>query len=281
MFEDEYEIVNKIHESDIMCVFTARKKESQEIFFAKKFFFTNDRDEDRIIEDVLNDAFLVLKDINHPNIIELIDFKKEFKDNTRNYYCIYRYYNGGNVEDYLKNKNKSFTEEEVQHIMKQLVEAVKYLHNKKIVHRDIKPRSLLIQYDSEEDLLEKNILKAKIKLSNFGASSHLKRGEVLDTIIGTRDYIAPEIKQCSSYNEKVDIWSLGATFCELLSCKINFNILKRDKYPKGQYFPNLSKEANSFIQCMLQYNPEKRKSADELSKHDFLIKNVKNFTFEN
>ena len=108
MFEDEYEIVNKIHESDIMCVFTARKKESQEIFFAKKFFFTNDRDEDRIIEDVLNDAFLVLKDINHPNIIELIDFKKEFKDNTRNYYCIYRYYNGGNVElkEYQKNRIK-------------------------------------------------------------------------------------------------------------------------------------------------------------------------------
>ena len=48
-----------------------------------------------------------------------------------------------------------------------------------------------------------------------------------------------------------------------------------------KYFPNLSKEANSFIQGMLREEPEKRKSADELSKHDFLIKDVKNFSFVN
>ena len=86
----------------------------------------------------------VLKDIHHPNIIELIDLIKVFKENTRYYYCIYQYLNGGNLDDYLKNKNKSLNEEEVQHIMKQLVEAVKYLQNKKIVHRDIKPQKIYL-----------------------------------------------------------------------------------------------------------------------------------------
>ncbi len=281
MFEEKYEVINEKNETDYLCVFKARKKESQEIVFGKKFFFSEDKQEYLIIEDVLKDSLKVLKDIHHPNIIELIDLIKVFKENTRYYYCIYQYLNGGNLDDYLKNKNKSLNEEEVQHIMKQLVEAVKYLQNKKIVHRDIKPQNIFIQYESEKDLLEKNILKAKIKLSGFEFSSHIKPGEFLDIIIGTPDYIAPEIEEYRPYNEKVDIWSLGATFCKLLSCEIHFDIIKPENHTQLKYFPNLSKEANSFIQGMLREEPEKRKSADELSKHDFLIKDVKNFSFVN
>ena len=89
-----------------------------------------------------------------------------------------------------------------------------------------------------------------------------------------------EIYGYKVYNEKVDIWSLGVIFSELLSCNIKFNPEKPDDYHEGQNFSNLSKEANSFIQCMLRFEPEKRKGADELSKHDFLIKEVKNFSFE-
>ena len=72
----------------------------------------------------------VIKDINHPNILQLIDFKED----SEYYFCIYEYCDGGNFDDYLKylkENNKSLSEEEVQHIMKQLLEAVKYLHNKK------------------------------------------------------------------------------------------------------------------------------------------------------
>ena len=93
--------------------------------------------------------------------------------------------------------------------------------------------------------------------------------------------MAPEIKDFGPYDEKVDIWSLGATFCKLLSCEIHFDIIKPERHRQLKYFPSLSKEANSFIQGMLGLEPEKRKSADELSMHDFLIKDVKNFSFVN
>ena len=119
--------------------------------------------------------------------------------------------------------------------MKQLVETVKYLHNKKIVHRNIKPSNVLIKYDSEEDLLKRNILKAKIKLTDFPISSHLKKGGALNLMSGTKLYMAPEIYPKRIYNEKVDVWSLGVIFSQLLSYDTSYN---HGNYIEGKYFSN-------------------------------------------
>ena len=94
-------------------------------------------------------------------------------------------------------------------------------------------------------------------------------------------YMSPEIIKIGNYKEKVDMWNLGITFCELLSCKTNFDYKKLEIYKHVPFFRNLSKEANSFIECILQYEPEKRSSAEELSKHEFLTKNVKDFSLQN
>ena len=84
--------------------------------------------------------------------------------------------------------------------------------------------------------------------------------------------MAPEISKNMKYNEKADIWSLGVIFCELLigkspfahEHKINHDLIK-----------NLSKEARSFIDCMLQEDPNKRKTVEELLTQDFIVKNIK------
>ena len=164
--------------------------------------------------------------------------------------------------------------------MKQLIEAIKCLHNEGIVHRDIKPANIFLNYDSGEDILKKNIFKAKINLAGFYISEHFEKGKFLSTIGGTLKFMAPEIFYKKAFNEKVDIWSLGVTFAVSFLCKLNFDFKNMETYKQVPYFKSLSKEANSFIKCTLQYDPEKRINAEELSKHEFLTKNVKDFSFQ-
>ena len=223
--------------------------------------------------NIIKEGMDSLKDINHPNIIKLI----KIIEDTKKYYYICEYYCDDNLNDYLKKAKEPLSEEIVQFIMKQVVSAVKYLHDKKIVHRDIKLANLFIKYNSKEDLLSKNILNSKIILGGFYMSAHFKKGDKLNLIGGTPLYAAPEIKLLSGYNEKVDIWGLGICCFILL---YNHNPFARNN---GNYdYENrikidlkkpLSEETNSFIDSMLVIDNNKRASVFELSKHEFLNKN--------
>ena len=90
----------------------------------------------------LDNEILIMKDINHPNIIKILDVKM----NKKFVFIITEYYNGGNLEEflekYLETNNKALPEEIVQHIMRQIIEVFRYLYNKKIMHRHINLRHI-------------------------------------------------------------------------------------------------------------------------------------------
>ena len=276
MILDDYKLIEKIETSSFVIIWKATKEGSNDFYSVhqmKKNF------DEQAVNEVLKEGIEILKDIHHPNIIKLLNTKED----PEYYYFIYEYCNGGNLFEYIKNHKEEtdqpLSEEVVQYIMKQLVDAIKYLHDKKIVHRDIKPENILIKYDSEEDLLNKNILKSKIFLTGFDVSTHLKKGDMLDTYVGTENYMAPEIREIKSYDEKVDIWNLGIVCYELLFGKFPYISYKENKIDYDS-LKILSKETKSFIECMIQVDPQKRKGADELQKHEFIIKNYKDFTKE-
>ena len=113
-------------------------------------------------------------------------------------YIITEYYNGGTLEDFFYNyqqinNNKAFSEEIVQYIMRQIVEAIKYIHNKKIIHRHIGLSNIMLHYEDENDRINKNIMKAKIKIIDFGFSKYLKKGELTGSVLGSSSYINPII----------------------------------------------------------------------------------------
>ena len=182
MILDDYKLIEKINTLNFITIWKATKEGSND-FYSGYEMKKNYDDYNQEINELLKEGREVFKDIHHPYILKLLDIK----ENPEYYFLIFEYINGGNMDDYLKNNIKEIgqplSEEIVQYIMKQLVDAIKYLHDKKIVHRDIKPSNILIKYDSEEDLLNKNILKSKIILTGFDISTNLKKGDTLDIFV--------------------------------------------------------------------------------------------------
>ena len=235
----------------------------------------------------------ILQKINHPNIVKLFEVKK-----TKSHiYIVTEYCNGGSLSDnlnkYIQINRKAFTEEIVQYIMKQIVSAIYYLHKNKIIHRDLKLDNILVNFPNENDKVNSNILKAEVKLIDFGFATRLREshGNLTNTILGTPSNMEPHMLRdmekhrhsITGYNEKVDIWSLGTLCYEMLVGCLTFSGRSMEelyqKVKEGSYkLPLwLSKEAVSFVNGMLQYDSNKRLSAGELLRHEFLTKNVADF----
>ena len=177
--------------------------------------------------------------------------------------------------------------------MRQIISAFKYIHGEKVVHRDIKLDNILLNFESEKDKEELNMMKATPKIIDFGFACFVNKSGLLYSTLGSPINMDPIIlKKLNSnskksrqlgYDQKADIWSLGTICYEMLIGKSAFDAEDMDelveKIENGTYTvpTNLSKEVISFINGMLQYDSQKRLSSDELSRHPFLTTEVKDF----
>ena len=287
---DEYTLQDMIGKGVFGETYLGSKKGSTQKYFIKKF--EKKLGFEKLAKKFIDESISILKDIDHPNIIKLY----ETKEKENEFYAIEEYCNGGDLkkflDEYLKEKKSPFSEEIIQYLMRQIIDAVKYLHDKKIMHRDLKPEHILLNYADEKSRENKDIMKATIKIIGFDIATHLKEGQLADDIAGTFKYMSPYILNCSrdnskekniGYDEREDIWSLGITCYELLTGKVPYKAKNKadlvNKLNKGDYYLplTLSKEAVSFLSSMLQYNSEKRLTAAQLSEHNFLKKNVSEF----
>ena len=232
----------------------------------------------------------IMKVLNHPNIIKLTDLKKD----KNYYYVVMEYANGGDLDYclkvYIKKYNRPFPEEIVKYLMKQIVEAVAYIHSNNIIHRDIKLTNILVNFDSEKDKLDLNMMKAKIKITDFAVSKIAKQ---TFTVVGTPSYMDPlllkeyanktKLDELSPYGQEVDIWSLGCLCYELFMGELPFKgkkleeLLKQVQNRTYELPTNISPELKDFLSKMLQYEGKSRLTAEELLNHPFLKKNVKDF----
>ena len=242
------------------------------------------------LERYMKSEISILNRLNHPNIVKFRDAKKTKK----HYYLVMEYCNGGELgkalEKYQKKFGKPFSEEIVQYLMRQIMSAFNYLHSKSIMHRDIKLENILIKYNNEADKENLNLLKAQVKIIDFGFACILNSPNVLkESIVGNPMNMDPLIlKKLNSngrirrlgYDIKVDIWSLGSICYEMLIGRSAFDSEDMDelvdKIEKGLYNvpTNLSKEVVSFINGMLQYDPKRRLTCAQLVNHPFLTTNI-------
>ena len=235
----------------------------------------------------------ILRDFKHKNIVRFFDLKQT----KGHYYIVMEYCNGGTLSSclnkYIKMKNKPFSEETVQYLMRQIVSGLKYIHRKGIIHRDIKLDNILVKFYQEEDLKNLNMRKTHVKISDFGISIRPGQNQLAFTAVGSPANMDPfilkklternDLVNSQGYDQSADIWSLGSICYEMLIGKRVFNGRNikglQKKIEVGNYVlpTNLSKEVISFINGMLQYDPKKRLNIEQLSRHHFLTRNVKDF----
>lgn len=120
---------------------------------------------------------------------------------------------GGELFDELV-RRKTFHEQQAAMIMKSLLSAIAYCHERNVIHRDLKPENILI-----DNPLVKNF---EIKVIDFGAAVFLDPGKLYEDRFGTVYYVAPEIVKGKGYNNKCDIWSMGVILFALLCGEVPF-----------------------------------------------------------
>ncbi|EGR29125.1 hypothetical protein IMG5_162280 [Ichthyophthirius multifiliis] len=232
-------------------------------------------------EERLFSEMNILKNLDHPNILKLIEL---FQD-SKNYYLITEYCSGGELFDKIKSM-KNFTEKMAADYFKQILSAVVYCHENQIVHRDIKPENLLFDTDKKD---------ANLKVIDFGTSRKIDENKKMSKRLGTPYYIAPEVLD-QNYDEKCDVWSCGVVLYILLcgyppfTGKNEDEILKKVRLGKFKFDPedwnHISEDAKNLIRKMLTYDSKKRISALQALNDNWVQKNapaipVNNKTLQN
>ena len=213
----------------------------------------------------------ILKGLSHPNIVKFHNF---FESDT-SIYIVMEYLKGGTLKQYINQNKHTLNESTARVIIKQLLNAVKYLHSEcDICHRDIKPDNIMLS--NPDDI-------TSLKLLDFGLSSDsFEQKSFLDNC-GTLIYMAPEQIDNFTYSKSVDIWSIGIILYILLNkghhpfhkagdsnkeiiAKLKKAAIKYDKENYG----NITPIAKCFIQKMLMKIPSYRYTAKLALEHPWI-----------
>jgi aurora kinase len=202
--------------------------------------------------------------LDHPNIIKLYG---HFEDETHNY-MVMEYASLGDLTAHRLTLCK-YNEKMTANVIRCVLNSVKYLHDKGIVHRDIKMENLLLMDNRT------------LKLCDFGLSeltSNIKTW-YSNRLCGTIQYIAPEKFRDNTYSYMIDAWAIGCMAYELycarsaFSCKTNSNTIHKIIYGNVKLPDTMSSTLTCFILRLLDKNPTTRMTIDEALKHPFIIDN--------
>ena len=265
-----YDLLNYIGKGGFGRVYKVKHKLSNQFRAMKIIKCKADNPHSNTIEIIKQ--INILKTLDHPNIIKVY----EFYSTDRYIYIINELCTGGELFNKIV-EVKHFTESTACYIMRQLLSAVAYCHDKGVIHRDLKPENILIESSEEKD---KEYFH--IKIIDFGTCEILKKKKLTEQI-GTSFYIAPEVLK-NGYNEKCDLWSCGVILYILLCGSPPFygknekeifqKVLDGTINFKHKIWNKISQDAKNLVTKLLQVNPTKRISAAEALEDIWFKKNI-------
>lgn len=239
----------------------------------------------------------ILKSMKHPHIVGLLDYKQT----TSYFHLVMDYCSMGDLSYFIRRRNNlvkshpvissllhrypspegshGLNEVLVLHFLRQLSSALRFLRDKSLVHRDIKPQNLLLcpPVHSKQEFIDGEFVGMWelpiLKIADFGFARFLPSTSMAETLCGSPLYMAPEILRYEKYNAKADLWSVGAVLYEMTVGKPPFKagnhieLLKNIEKAKDKIkFPSAAKVPESLkqlIRSLLKYNPTERISFNE------------------
>ena len=244
----------RIGKGAFSTIYKGRHKETNKLFAIKEISFEN---LEKIRESIKRE-FTLMKKLNHKNIIRLHEVF--FDNDEKNIYLVIDYYSKGDLSKFLG--GKALKEKYAKKYMRQLTMGLKYLYEKQILHRDLKPQNILVTDEGN------------IVITDFGFARYTDNENMLNTLCGSPMYMAPEIMLKKRYNNKSDLWSVGVIFFELLygttpykaknMIDLMSNIKKKPiKFPHN----NITLECRNLLLGLLQKDPDNRIPWEELFEH--------------
>ena len=206
----------------------------------------------------------LMRGLCHPSVTKILEtFECE------NYMLIImEYISGGNLQNFVK-KRRKLCEKTAKILFRQIIQGIRYIHSRGIVHRDIKLENILLDLN--------NI----IKICDFGVGKLIKPNTILKDQCGTPIYMAPEILKGNGYKGfPVDVWSAGVALYIMLSGTLPFN---KDKDHDLEYsilnnhlkeIKDISEEGNNLLKNILEKDPNKRFTCNQILEHPWLNSNL-------
>lgn len=201
--------------------------------------------------------------IDHPNIIRFFDYHKN--DQQKKVLIALEYAENGDLFNFL-NKKGALKEEVASKFFVQTALALNYIHNFKMIHRDVKPENIL---------LDQNL---NAKLCDFGWSAEYDENTRRQTVCGTYEYMAPEILFKKQQDTGIDVWALGILLYELLHNKAPFSgrslveVSKKIASKSIDFSPKVSQDAKDLVLRILKLNPKERPTIPQILQSPFVIR---------
>ncbi|CAN8066601.1 unnamed protein product [Agarophyton chilense] len=263
---DYYDFGKVIGRGAYSEVYLARDKQRNELC-AIKVLERSNTEHAKLIDRELE----VLRLLNHQNIVQIYDIF----DSARETFVVMEYLAGGELLEMIT-ENDHLSEKNSKQVIREVLQAVHYLHARGIVHRDVKPENILCV---------NRAWPLRVKITDFGLSKSVggtdgETDRVMRSQCGTAYYLAPEIANSLPYGKPVDLWACGVVLFVMLAGKFPFYGKSGDKFMRrlraGVRFPKeewsgISADAKALVRGLLDPSPASRLTAAQALQHRWLV----------